>query len=117
MSIADKTIELSVKGMDCADCALHVEHAVGALPGVAKAQVFLMTERGVVTFNPAQVDEQKIIRAVESVGYRASVAGQESAQNNRAARLADTARLAFVAGVGLLAVAAFVVERTGLAAA
>ena len=114
MSIAAKTIELSVKGMDCTECALHVEHAVGALPGVAKAQVFLMTEKGVVTFNPAQVDERKIIRAVESVGYRASVAGQEEAQNSRAARLADTARLAFVAGVGLLAVAAFVVERTGL---
>jgi len=117
MNIAPKTIELSVKGMDCAECALHVEHAVGALTGVAKAQVFLMTERGVVTFDPAQVDEQRIIRAVESVGYRASVAGQEAAQNNRAARLADTARLAFVAGVGLLAVAAFVVERTGLAEA
>ncbi len=114
MSIAAKTIELSVKGMDCAECALHVEHAVGTLPGVAKAQVFLMTERGVVTFDPAQVDERKIIRAVESVGYRASVAGQEEAQNNRAARLADTARLAFVAGVGLLAVAALVGERTGL---
>ena len=117
MSIAAKTIELSVKGMDCAECALHVEHAVGALPGVAKAQVFLMTERGVVTFDPSQVNEQRIVRAVESVGYRASVAGQEAAQNNRAARLADTARLAFVAGVGLLAMAAFVVERTGLAEA
>ncbi len=114
MNIAAKTIELSVKGMDCADCALHVEHAVGALPGVAKAEVFLMTERGVVIFDPARVDERKIIRAVESVGYRASVAGQEEAQRNRAARLADTARLAFVAGVGLLAVAALVVERTGL---
>ena len=40
------------------------------------------------------IDERKIIRAVESVGYRASVAGQEEVQNNRAARLADTARLA-----------------------
>lgn len=114
MSIAAKTIELSVKGMDCAECALHVEHAVGALPGVAKAQVFLMTEKSVVTFDPTQVNEQRIVRAVESVGYRASVAGQEAAQTSRAARLADTARLAFVAGVGLLAVAAFVVERTGL---
>jgi Cu+-exporting ATPase len=114
MSIAAKTIELSVKGMDCADCALHVEHAVGALPGVAKAQVFLMTEKGVVTFDPARVDEQRIIRAVESVGYHATVAGQGAAQNNRAARLADAARLAFVGGVGLLAIAAFVAEQTGL---
>jgi Cd2+/Zn2+-exporting ATPase/Cu+-exporting ATPase len=114
MSIASKTIELSVKGMDCADCALHVERAVSALPGVSRAQVFLMTEKGMVEFDPLRVDEHKIIRAVESVGYRASVAGQDATQHNRTARLADTVRLAFIGVVGLLAVVAFVAERTGL---
>jgi len=114
MSVTAKTIELSVKGMDCADCATHVEHAVSALPGVSRAQVFLMAEKGIVEFDPARVDERKIIRAVESAGYRADVAGAHAAQQNRAALLADRARLAFIGAVGLLAVVAFVAERTGL---
>ena len=114
MSVSAKTIELSVKGMDCADCATHVEHAVSALPGVSRAQVFLMTDLGIVEFDPARVDERKIIRAVESAGYHANVAGAETAQQNRARQLADRVRLAFVGAVGVLAVAAFVAERTGL---
>jgi len=83
MAASTQTIELDVKGMDCADCALHVEHAVSALPGVARAQVFLMTEKGIVEFDPARVDERQIVRAVESVGYRASVAGLDAAQPGR----------------------------------
>ncbi len=114
MSVTAKTIELSVKGMDCADCATHVEHAVSALPGVARAQVFLMTEKSVVEFDPARVDERKIIRAVEAAGYHAHVAGAEATRQNRASQLADRVRLAFVGAVGVLAVAAFVAERTGL---
>ena len=114
MTITTRTVELSVKGMDCADCALHVEHAVNALPGVSRAQVFLMTEKGVVEFDPLRVDARKIIHAVESAGYRASVEGEEALQQHRAAHMADTVRLTFVGAVGLLAVAAFVVERMGL---
>ena len=117
MSVATKTIELSVKGMDCADCALHVQRAVSALPGVTRAQVFLMTEKGVVEFDPARADEQKIIRAVESAGYHARVEGADAAQQSRAAQVADRVRLAFVGAVGVLAVAALVAERTGLAQA
>jgi len=114
MNIASKTIELSVKGMDCADCAMHVEHAVSALPGVSRAQVFLMTEKGVIEFDPTRADERKIIRAVESAGYHATVAGQDAAQHGHVTQIADRVRLAFIAGVGLLAVASFVAERTGL---
>ena len=117
MGVAAKTIELSVKGMDCADCALHVERAVSALPGVTRAQVFLMTEKGVVEFDPARADEQKIIRAVESAGYHARVEGADAAQQSRAAQVGDRVRLAFVGAVGVLAVAALVAERTGLAQA
>jgi len=114
MSVAVKTIELNVKGMDCAECVMHVEHAVSALPGVARAQVFLMTEKGIVEFDPAHVDERQIIRAVESVGYRASVAGADAAQPGRVARLADVARLAFVGAVGLLGVTMLLAEWLGL---
>ena len=117
MSLTAKTIELNVKGMDCADCARHVEHAVSALSGVARAQVFLMTEKGVIEFDPARVDERQIIGAVESAGYHATVAGQDTARHTRAAQTADAIRLAFIAVVGLLAIAAFVAERSGLAQA
>jgi Cu+-exporting ATPase len=114
MSVAAKTIELNIKGMDCAECVTHVEHAVSALPGVSRAQVFLMTEKGIVEFDPTRVNEQKIIRAIESAGYHANIAGAPIAQQNRVTLLADRVRLAFIGTVGVLAVAAFVAERTGL---
>jgi len=115
MSIVTKTIELDVKGMDCAECVMHVEQAVSALPGISRAQVYLMAEKGVVEFDPLRMDERKIIHAIESAGYRANVAGQGATQRNSITHLADTIRLAFIGAVGMLAVFAFVAERTGLA--
>ena len=34
-----KTIEVLVKGMDCTECTMHVQHALAQLPGVEKVDV------------------------------------------------------------------------------
>ncbi|MDR7387386.1 MAG: heavy metal-associated domain-containing protein, partial [Armatimonadota bacterium] len=33
------TAELSVRGMDCADCARHVQRALSGVPGVKEVEV------------------------------------------------------------------------------
>jgi Cd2+/Zn2+-exporting ATPase/Cu+-exporting ATPase len=64
-----KTFEIPVKGMDCADCVRHVEHALGDLPGVESVQVFLTAEKAVLTADPLQATLPAIRKAVEAAGY------------------------------------------------
>jgi len=62
-------IEVPVKGMDCSECTLHVQHAIQALPGVQSVEVFLASEKAAIRLDPAQVDLVDIRKAVEGAGY------------------------------------------------
>jgi Cd2+/Zn2+-exporting ATPase/Cu+-exporting ATPase len=64
-----KTIEIPVKGMDCAECALHVERAVTKLPGVKSVQVLLTAEKAIVHLDPALAGFSTIRKAIEDAGY------------------------------------------------
>ena len=68
-----KTLEVPIAGMDCAECTLHVQHAVAALPGVESVTVFLASEKATVRFDPARVDLPAIRKAVEGAGYSVPV--------------------------------------------
>ncbi len=63
------TVEVPVKGMDCAECTLHVQHAIAALPGVESVDVFLASEKAAIRLDPACVDLLAIRKAVEGAGY------------------------------------------------
>ncbi len=67
-----------VTSMTCSACSAHVEKSVKKLPGVNSVSVNLLQNRMVVEYDEASLDEQKIIRAVESGGYGASVHGASS---------------------------------------
>ncbi len=64
-----KTIEVPVAGMDCAECTLHVQHAIAALPGVESVNVFLASEKATIRLDPNLVDIPTIRQAVEGAGY------------------------------------------------
>ncbi len=66
------TMTLKIGGMDCAECAGHVQHAIAALPGVESVNVFLSSEKAVVRLDPALVDLPHIRQAVEKAGYSVS---------------------------------------------
>ncbi|OGO67850.1 MAG: ATPase P [Chloroflexi bacterium RBG_19FT_COMBO_62_14] len=68
MSQALRTLEVPVKGMDCAECTQHVQHAIAQLPGVESVDVLLSSEKAVIRLDPARVDLPAIRRAVASVG-------------------------------------------------
>ena len=63
------TQEFLVKGMDCADCALHVEKSVSRLSGITSAQVNFMSGKMVVSMDEPRSDFKDIIAAVKSAGY------------------------------------------------
>ncbi len=101
-----QVVEVPVKGMDCAECTLHVQDAIAKLPGVESVDVLLSSEKAIISLDPARVDLSAIRRAVEGVGYsvpeaRASSIPRESAFSRRL-----TVLLALVFGVVLSIVVA-----------
>ncbi|WP_322797761.1 cation-translocating P-type ATPase [Thermoflexus sp.] len=62
-------LEVPIQGMDCAECALHVQQAIADLPGVESVHVLLSSEKAIVRVDPTRVDWSAIRKAVESAGY------------------------------------------------
>jgi P-type Cu+ transporter len=67
--MAEQQIELPITGMTCASCVRRVEKALTKVPGVQEASVNLATEQAAVRYDPAQVAPDKLLSAVERVGY------------------------------------------------
>jgi Cd2+/Zn2+-exporting ATPase/Cu+-exporting ATPase len=63
-----QTLEVPVKGMDCAECTQHVKHALATLPGVESVNVLLTSEKAIIQLDPDQVDMLAIRKAVASAG-------------------------------------------------
>lgn len=61
---------LPIADMDCADCALVIEHSLGRLDGVLSAKVNYAAGRGWVEYDTATVTRRTILRRIEYLGYR-----------------------------------------------
>src|SRR6266852_3317345 len=67
--MARTKLEIPVRGMDCAECTMHVQHALTALPGVVDVHVLLSSATAVLQIDPTNVDLPTIRKAVEEAGY------------------------------------------------
>ncbi len=65
-----ETVSISVSGMTCAACVMHVEHALAEVPGVEAARVNLATERAVVELADG-LSLDVLASAVKDAGYGA----------------------------------------------
>jgi Cu+-exporting ATPase len=74
---AMQTARLDVQGMHCASCAVAVERALKATPGVLDAAVNPTTEVATVTFGPG-TPAGELERAVERAGYGVRAKAEES---------------------------------------
>lgn len=63
---------LTIDGMSCGHCVMHVRKALEALPGVSAESVEI--GKATVSFDPATVDAARIEAAVTEEGYPARVA-------------------------------------------
>jgi len=61
---------LSIGGMDCADCARTIEHALAKLNGVAHAVVNFAAGTLLVEYEPEIVALPAIQERIESLGYK-----------------------------------------------
>ncbi|RME88263.1 MAG: cation-translocating P-type ATPase [Anaerolineae bacterium] len=73
-----QTIEIPIEGMDCADCALHVQKELASVPYVLSAEVLLGAEKAIIEVEHLPADLTLIRRAVERAGYRVPEARQEA---------------------------------------
>src|SRR6185437_2671412 len=84
--------ELSISGMTCATCALRVERALAAVPGVERAEVNLAGNRGHVEGGAATLRSADLIVAVRRAGYEAQLlTGDE--ERDREIALAEERRM------------------------
>lgn len=75
--------KFDVSGMTCSSCVANITKAVEKLDGVSGANVNLMTNSMKVNFDENIVDDEKIIGAVEKIGYGASPAGEKTKSEDR----------------------------------
>jgi P-type Cu+ transporter len=73
-------VDLLVGGMTCASCVSRVEKRLNRLDSVS-ATVNLATASASVEYDPALVDEDTLIHAVETTGYTASLAADKAASS------------------------------------
>jgi Cd2+/Zn2+-exporting ATPase len=64
-----KPTMLQIQGLDCADCALNLERAVQALPGIESARVVYATSRMLVTPENGEVMLPAIQQVAHAMGY------------------------------------------------
>jgi P-type Cu+ transporter len=68
-----QTLEVPIKGMDCAECTQHVQHAISKLDGVKSVDVLLAAEKAIIQLDPDKVGMPAIRKAVASAGDEYSV--------------------------------------------
>lgn len=64
-----KKLELNITGMDCADCALHLEKSVSKLAGVRSVSVNFMQAKLKAEIESDQISETEITNTIKSTGY------------------------------------------------
>ncbi len=74
-----RNVTLDLGGMTCATCAARIEKELNKVGGVAVANVNFATEKATVTFDPSIVEPEKLVKAVEGIGYRATVEDEPEA--------------------------------------
>ena len=67
-----KKITLKLTGMHCTTCSVLIDTVLEELPGVKSSKTSYADEKVEVEFDPTQVDEEKMITAINSEGYEVS---------------------------------------------
>ena len=66
---APRTVQLDVKGMNCATCPLTVRLALRKVVGVIDAKVTLEPPVAIVTYDDAKTSTDEFTRATANAGY------------------------------------------------
>jgi Cd2+/Zn2+-exporting ATPase len=104
-------VSLSVKGLDCAECARTLEQGVAKLHGVRHAEVNFTLARLTLDFDPQETGTQAIVARVRELGYDVETPKQAQRDLWAIVRRRQGEVLATVAGV--LIAAALILQAVG----
>jgi P-type Cu+ transporter len=93
---------LSITGMHCASCSALITRKLKKTAGVEEANVNYGANKARIRFNPAQVDEQGLIAAVQAAGYGASIADEKDRDAEKKRRAAEIAAYRSKFWIGLI---------------
>ncbi len=105
---AGARVQVDVRGMVCAACALLIEHRLRRTDGVASAQVDFAAQRAYVGFDPQRIDAAGVKRAIERTGYRTDAGGRSEARAQRVELLRVLLAWLMMMQVMMLAVPSYV---------
>ncbi len=74
-----KTVVMPVEGMSCSACVAQVKKALTSIDGVSDVHVNLVERNARVRFAPSKVSPDRLVAAVNGLGYRAGPATEEPA--------------------------------------
>jgi len=86
-------ISLNIEGMSCAACSTGIEKALNGSKGILSASVNLTTEKAIVSFDKSKIRVSEILEIVDSLGYKATKAEEETRDENRARKEKEVHRL------------------------
>ena len=65
----NKTVTLSVPGMNCDLCPLTIKKAISKVPGVSSVDASYEKKQAVVTFDDSKTSVEALTRATANAGY------------------------------------------------
>ncbi len=69
-----ETAQLKITGMDCEVCASVIQRKLAETPGIVQAEVRYPAGSATVKYDPSKVAPAQLVEAVNSTGYKASLA-------------------------------------------
>lgn len=77
-----KEITVDIQGMTCAACSSRIEKVMNKTDGVEAATINLTLETGQIIYDPSKIDEEALIKKIQTIGYDATIRHEDSAPSN-----------------------------------
>jgi copper chaperone CopZ len=77
MSSKSETLKMKVE-MSCANCQTKIEKGLNKTKGVDKVVVDLASKTVTITYDPDKTNKDKLVKAVEDIGYRTEFTAKDS---------------------------------------
>lgn len=74
-AVKTERVLVGIDGMHCGTCASGIKSMLKRTPGVVAAEVSFEQKQANVEFDPAATSREKIVEAINNMGYKASVKG------------------------------------------
>ncbi len=73
--VNNERVVVAIEGMHCTGCSSGIQAMLKRTKGVVSAEVSYEKKEANVEFNPADTSRDKIVEAINNMGYKASVKG------------------------------------------